>query len=149
MAGQKAQSRVVKTPSIDEQTRLGLAARAYYTAYLARNKSRANAFDTQMLGLFGAIAAHQPDIDARIEQVHQVWRSESFFQRFVDRAKLDLVYSAMSRRLARHQRTAPTLTPLISNWTRLLRIGNKHWGNKETMAPRWVNQASSLNLSEL
>jgi hypothetical protein len=123
-----------------EQVRLGREAREYYDSHVARNARRANEFDKAMLTLFDAIASGEGDIDERIEKLHEIWQSENFWQRFLDRAKLDVVWEAMAKRLAqREHETGVDTEPVRANWTRLLRVGNKHWGMQETMTKAWVD----------
>lgn len=124
-----------------EQARLGKEAKEYYTAHLARHESRLGEFDVQMLSLFEAIENNESDIDQRIEKVHEIWKGENFWVRMLERAKLDMVWSAMAKRLTRREKEtgeSVALKQVQNNWSRVGRIGNRHWGGKERMATKWV-----------
>ena len=126
-----------KVVNESEQARLGREAKIYYTSYLARNAKRASAFDKQTLGLFGAIEVGDSDIDERIEKLHVTWKSENILARLIDRAKLDLVWEAMAKNLRQREREVGNLNVLRANWTRVARVGNKHWGASAAMASKW------------
>jgi hypothetical protein len=138
-----------KVVSESEQARLGREAKIYYTSYLARSSKRARVFDSQMLGLFNAIETGEGDIDERIERLHATWKSENILSKLIDRAKLDLVWEAMAKNLRGRERAVGDLGALRANWTRVMRIGNKHWGNKDTMATRWSGEVSAKEIESL
>ena len=127
----------------EAQAWLGSAAASYYRAWLARHASRTSLFDQGMLELFKSIEVGADGIDQKIEDLHQTWRHENVWQQMLDRAKLDIVYAAMTRRLARRA-SMPGVVQMQENWTRLLRVGNKRWGAKEEMAASWVAQDGTV-----
>jgi transcription termination factor NusB len=124
----------------EDQVRSAQDARACYTKLGPKlydpDKS---VFDSRMLSLFDSIEENREDIDARIEDLHQLWRRESFWQRRMDKMKLNLLLGAVVQPNLRHWwRTSASIGQLQENWMRVAKIVNGHRFSQFPMAASWI-----------
>jgi hypothetical protein len=137
--------RNIRAPAMAETREVGVAlqarvaghARVYYTKPSTRfyKPASPSEFDRQILSLLDSIEAGAGDIDAKIETLRSYVRQESFFQRWKDQYKANMVWRKGDESL---QWVSETWQMRI-NWARLRLLGPT-WGSY-TMAQAWITPA--------
>ena len=124
---------------MEDQARLAQEARAFYVdpGHYIYDKSKPSAFDLGMLDLFDSIEGGRSDIDKKIEQLHDLWKSEGFWARRRDENKVNLLWSATAGRMMWGRQSA-SMVQLKENWQRVKRIVNGHRFSVYTIASEWV-----------
>ena len=135
-----------------DQVKSAQDARAYYLTPERRlyNPAKPNAFDTRLLSLFDSIEKNREDIDAKIEDLHDFWRHEGFWQRRRDEYKLNVVYRAVVAPMETWAPKTASIRQLEQVWRRVLRIVNGHRFSVQVIAKEWIGppQAAPPSVAE-
>jgi hypothetical protein len=130
----------VRNVEMADQVRSAQKARAIYTKLGPKLYDPAKSeFDTRMLSLFESIEKNRDDVDTKIEDLHQCWRREGFWQRHMDKMKISLLLGAIISPMEMpFRRKTASIAQLMENWTRVGRIVNGHRFSLYKAAPKWT-----------
>src|SRR6202165_5898331 len=123
----------VSEVSAAEQAQLGQGARAMYVGpeFGLSNIEAPSEFDSQVISLFESIEANRDDIDTRIENLRGYLKAGcSWFERYKNKQKLDLVYRNGAAYLVRSRPGSSRLgmQALLAGWGGGGRLGSRHQG---------------------
>jgi hypothetical protein len=123
---------------MEDQARSGQEALAYYLEPARRLYNPKSEFDQKLVGLFESIAQNRSDIEARIQDLHQTWKREGFWQRRRDEYKLNVVYRSVVYKMERQLRKTPSIQQLEANWHHVMRIVNGDKFSVYVSAKEWI-----------